>query len=270
MAFDDFKTKAIDLIIAVLDGAGEALTRTQVIDAINEAKEIIGDDLSDPDVVERYKQLVPYYQRALQLPEASPTVLLKPEEDISDPAEAIEQPKLPVHDIDVPEEPETVHVISRVWDSNAKTFVTQDLGSLLLVPTGCEQPEYLSPYTTECKLRLPLPRNKMEDANLYTLYQNQGWASRAWVRSQLDEEIDGPRVDKEIADDIPFMLALKGLPDPSGGVAQTEGADPQQTGGNNESPAGAPAAAPGAQKMAAKGGGQKPALPANAKPGTPV
>ena len=55
----------------------------------------------------------------------------------------------------------------------------------------------------------------------------------------IDEhDINIDEMDKDISDDIPFTLALQGLPDPSGGVAQTAGVQEGQgaPGSNNGAP----------------------------------
>jgi hypothetical protein len=192
-----------------------------------------------------------------------------------DKAPEVKPEQLANHDMDVPEEPETVRVIVKTWDANAKQFVTEDLGELKIVPSGCSRPVYLSPYSTTCSLRTPLPRNKQEDANLYAVYQTNGWSSRRWIRDHLDEEMDGPKLDEEIANDIPFLAALTGKPieDPlAAQVAQTPGATGSGPGGSNNGAPPPPGPGPGRGNKAVPGdnAASKPATPPNAKPGVKV
>ncbi len=141
--------------------------------------------------------------------------------------------QLPPHDIDLPEEPEEIQVVSRVWNPELGEFTDLQMGKMLLIPTGCERPEYLSPYENEVTLKPSLPRDVEKESNLYAQWQQNQWVSRRWVQEHLDQDINIPEVDKEIADDIPFILAAKGMPDPTQQVAQTAGMDP---GSNNGAP----------------------------------
>lgn len=184
--------------------------------------------------------------------------------------EAVEAPipALPEHDIDVPEEPEEVEVMTQVWNPESRTYEMKSLGKLLLVPSGCERPQALSPFESNIKFKSALPRDKAADANLYAMYQTNGWTSRHWVQENLDENINPAEVDKELSDDIPFLLQLQGKP--AAGVAQTAGLQPG-AGSNNGAPL-PPGPGPGRgntkEKMAAEAAGAKP--PPNAAPGTGV
>jgi hypothetical protein len=153
---------------------------------------------------------------------------LDPEKDIDIPV-----PKLPTHQIDLPEEPELIRVTTNVWDPVTGSFVMRDLGEMLLVPTGCEEPEYLSPYENTVYFRSALPRDKAVDANLYAAYQKMGIASRDWIRDNMDEDFDNMLEDKRIADDVPILMALAGKAENSG-VAQTAGLE--GGGDNNGAP----------------------------------
>jgi hypothetical protein len=167
----------------------------------------------------------------------APVVAEKEEEEPNDPAEIpeIPLPKLASNQIDIPEEPEEVDVVLAVYANGQWTDTP--MGKMLLVPTGCEEPEELSPYESIVSLRSALPRDKEKDMNLFQAYRNNGLVSREWIRENLDEDIDGKIEDKRIADDIPVMLAMQGIPE-TGGVAQTAGMDPGQpgAGSNNGAP----------------------------------
>jgi hypothetical protein len=159
-----------------------------------------------------------------------PVVKTKKLEDAPDPEDVqVTPPHLQPHDIDIPEEPETVRVITRVFNRATGQMEEKDLGEMLLVPTGCEAPERVSPYQTTVTLRSALPRDKQLDANLYAAYQTNGWASRRWIQQRLDEDIDADEVDAEIADGLPLLLELQGKG--AAGVGQTNG-----PGDNNGAP----------------------------------
>lgn len=170
---------------------------------------------------------------------------IDPEVDIDVPV-----PKLPSHQIDIPEEPEEIEVITLVWDAASGMFKEQNLGKMLLIPTGCEEPEFLSPYENTVSFKSALPRDKQIDANLYGAYQKMGTVSRQWIRENSDEEIDGMLEDKRIADDIPVLLAMQGKSDVAGGVAQTAGLEGK--GDNNGAPL-PPGPGPGRGNTAAPG-----------------
>lgn len=202
--------------------------------------------------------------------DGEPQVVEKEEDDPADPDDdvLVQPPQLASHQIDVPEEPERVRVVTQIWNAAASAFQEVDLGELMLIPSGCEEPEFLSPYENAVSFRSPLPRDKEHEANLYALYQQNGWASRPWIRKNLDEEIDDIQVDKEIADDIPVLMALQGKPDLSSGVGQTAGAAGK--GDNNGAPH-PPGPGPGRGNKAAPGdNGATPTTPANAAPGSGV
>jgi hypothetical protein len=132
-------------------------------------------------------------------------------------------PQLPPHDMDIPEEPILVRVIIDVWNKETRSYEKKDLGEQKLIPTGCERPEYLEPHCNKVRLKSALPRDKQMEANLHAAWQKDGLVSRRWRQERLEEEgLDIERIEREIADDIPLMLALQGKPDPSG-VGQTEG-----------------------------------------------
>lgn len=224
--------------------------------------------------------------QTLPPPSPEPVVPKKAEDTPRDPEEEVyKPPTLAAHDIDIPEEPELVRVVMRTWNPNTQSFVDVDMGEQLLVPSGCKSPKHLSPYENCVTLKSALPRDKEQEANLFSMYQRQGWVSRNWVREHLDEEIKGAEVDKEIADDIPFMQALNvggksgslGPPGVGGGVAQSPGL--ANADGISE-PADGGEGAPMLRKTKGKrekpptnplgGKNGKAAPPPNAKPGSSV
>lgn len=192
-----------------------------------------------------------------------------PSEELEPPIE-VKPERLPPHDMDIPEEPEEVDVTVYVWNADAKSFEAENLGKMLLVPTGCHRPTYLSPYETTVTMKSALPRDKEKEANLYAVYQKNQWMSRRWCQTHLDEDVQPSVEDKQIADDIPFILAAQGLPDAS----QVQGVPGVQgdfgVGTNNGAPL-PPGAGPGRGNKVVPGDNMASPKPsANAVPGQRV
>jgi hypothetical protein len=172
--------------------------------------------------------------------------------------------------MDIPEEPEEVDVNVYTWNADAKTFEEEALGKMLIVPTGCKRPTYLSPYETTVTMKSALPRDKEKEANLYAVYQKNQWMSRRWCQTHLDEDVQPSVEDKQIADDIPFILAAQGLPDAS----QVQGSQGVQgdfgVGTNNGAPL-PPGSGPGRGNKVVPGDNMASPKPsANAVPGQRV
>jgi hypothetical protein len=221
-------------------------------------------------VVQADDTKTPKLAKPITGPDNTPVVFAKSEDPPKDPEQApIVPPQLQQHDLDIPQEPEQVDVNVQVWDPKTQTFVIKSLGSLLLVPTGCVRPEYLPPYETKASLKSALPRDRAADANLFAMYQTNGWMGRHTIMRKLDEGINIPAEDKEIADDIPIILAIAGKPDPAAGVGGTQGVPPTP-GSNNGAPL-PPGPGPGRGNKSAPGdNAAKPKPPPNAAPGTGV
>lgn len=120
--------------------------------------------------------------------------------------------KLPAKDIDLPEEPETVNLLVRVFNPETREWSVQSLGEEEVVPTGCERPVYLNPYESVVTLASPLPRDRVEETNLWTSWKNLGLVSRNWIRERMDEDLNSEEEDERIADDIRFYAALDNQP----------------------------------------------------------
>lgn len=203
-------------------------------------------------------------EKSPAVPPATPVKPLPPELQ-KEPE--IKPPQLADYDVDIPEEPEKVDVTVRVWNAANGTYEEQKLGVIEIVPTGCDKPRYLNPYKTLITFRSALPRDRERDANLYAMYQTNGWTSRRWAQEHLDEEIKPEEVNKQLADDIPFINALKGVPNQTGQVAQTSGAPEDQTGSNNGAPL-PPGPGPGRGNKYAPGDNAAGKAPPSAAPGT--
>ena len=163
-----------------------------------------------------------------QPPEPMPPELEPPVE--------VEPEQLSPHDIDIPEEPVTIPVTIMTWDAQTQQFVRDNLGVKTLVPTGCTSPVYLNPYETTVEIKSALPRDRERDSNLYAQWQQNGWLDRHHIMKRLEIGENPIEVDKAIADDIPFLLAIQGKQDPTQQVAQTPGMQPNQPGDNHGAP----------------------------------
>lgn len=271
------------------DTNGTTLTSDRLREIIDEARQIVGDDPdTGPWMEALYNEIRPEWRDEFQ------DILGEPEEEegpesveemggnegefVKDAPVAkaedtdyeneiqVQPEQLPPHDIDIPEEPELVNVVARVWNSETQAFEEKNLGEMLLVPTGCDCPEYASPYETEVKFKSALPRDLEKDVNLYAAMQQNGWIDRHWAMEHLELGINPAEVDKRIADDIPFILSMKGMPDPTQQVAQTEGLSP---GSNNGAPL-PPGPGPGRGNKFAPGDGMAGKPPPNGAPGSSV
>jgi len=178
----------------------------------------------------------------------------------------VEPEQLSPYDIDIPEEPERISVTVQSWDPNRQEFLPENLGVLTLVPTGCTSPTYLNPYDSCAEIKSALPRDLEQLSNLYATWQKNGWLNRHEVMRRLEIGENPAEVDKKIADDIPFILAMQGKPDQTKQVAQTAGIDPGQKGSNNGAPL-PPGPGPGRGNRYAPGDNMAGRPPSNASPG---
>jgi hypothetical protein len=162
--------------------------------------------------------------------------------------------QLSTNEIDLPEEPERVRVVIRVWNPVDQAWMERDLGERMLVPTGCDVPRYLDPYEHTVVLKNALPRDKEKDTNLYSAWQKMALVDRKWIQRQLDEDIRAEDVDRELPEDIAFLLAMQGKGELATGVPQTAGLDPGAAppGSNNGAPP-PPGPGPGRGNKAAPG-----------------
>lgn len=201
------------------------------------------------------------------------SVKSKDDADPPDPAgpPPVKPPPLPPYDIDLPEEPETVRVVIQEWDPSTRTFMDRDLGVQTLVPTGCDRPKFLSPFENNVVLKTALPRDREKDTNLYTTWMTNGWIDRHWAMEHLDEDIHIAKVDKKIADDMPFRAALNFKPDPGAAmVGQTNGMQDGRTPGNGAPPPPGPGPGAGNKFTAGDQLAKTPQVPPNAGNGTKV
>lgn len=126
--------------------------------------------------------------------------------DVPGPARAAQSVGLPPQPpqmpgpINLPAEPEPV-ILSTVW-TNPTTGeqVRIERKLMLLIPTRCENPQYLDPFSTTVRFSPAIPRDIHLDATLHQQYLGMGLVSKGWVRRQskplspddvreMDEEI---------------------------------------------------------------------------------
>jgi hypothetical protein len=183
------------------------------------------EQLKDAATRSRVLDALTAYGRGEEPSTDSPTTTLKAVVGPNDPESApLAFPQLAQHDMDVPEEPEELDVVQLKFDEASGTWKEEHLGMMVLVPTGCDNPVYADPYESSVGTISALPRDKQAEANLYSLYQKQGWSSRDWIREKLQENINAKREDERILDDIPFLNLLAGKPaEAPVGVGQTPG-----------------------------------------------
>ena len=100
-------------------------------------------------------------------------------------------PILPPSFIDVPEEPEEVMVLRRYENPATGEAIGVQESVRLLVPTGCNQPEYLNPFDTEVQFMETLPKDEHLRAQLFGNYLKMGIVDPEWVQDHIPEVADG-------------------------------------------------------------------------------
>lgn len=113
-----------------------------------------------------------------------------------------EPPKL-MGDIQLPNEPEEVMLSTVFTDSSTGETIKTTQQKVLLIPTGCKNPQYLDPYSTKVKFKDALPRDHALDFGLYRDLKKEGIVSKKWIRRKLNiippEEYD--LIEKEIQEE---------------------------------------------------------------------
>lgn len=117
-------------------------------------------------------------------PQAKASVLfLEPEPP--PPMDLVQQ--IPMGEIDIPEEPIQVNYEEKLINPETGDEVETIRATRLVIPTGCETPKYLDPFKTEVELNNALPKDLHLDAQLYRVYQANGWVDRMWAQDQIPE-----------------------------------------------------------------------------------
>jgi hypothetical protein len=103
------------------------------------------------------------------------------------PPKAITPGIIPLHEIDIPEEPERVTVTLPYVNPDTQEYLFSDTKELFLVPTGCKRPAYLNPFENAVEFQETLPKDEALQAQLYQQYQQAGWVDEEWVRERIPE-----------------------------------------------------------------------------------
>lgn len=116
--------------------------------------------------------------------------------------EVIEEPDrsmtlLPKEVISVPEEPERVNLSFPLVHPVTGEVIRTEVMEAFLVPTGCTDPEFIDPYETDVDIPEALPKDDALEANLFQIYQANGWVDADWCRRHVKniapeaDEIEG-------------------------------------------------------------------------------
>lgn len=156
------------------------------------------------------------------------------------PPPALQTMRLPDGEIEVPEEPENVEITMLYRHPETGDVVASRTVTKLLVPTGCERPQYLNPFGSTVEFLDPLPKDEHLQAQLYQVYQQNEWVDAEWVRGKIPEI--APDAD-ELAKRMKNREAAQNRMQP---VMETQGAGMRQTTYQELAPPpGDPAALPG-------------------------
>ena len=111
------------------------------------------------------------------------------------PATQAEAPKLQ-GELEVPAEPEAVNLSTIDIDpiTGAASGVMRE--TRMLVPTGCNAPEYLDPYSVEARMKDALPRDDAIDLQQWTILHDRKVVSADWIRRKRRD------IDPDEYDDI--------------------------------------------------------------------
>ncbi len=110
-------------------------------------------------------------------------------------------PKLPVAAMELPAEPETITLQRVLLDPTTGEQIPQEKEVITVVPMECTRHEYCNPYATTVTLNDTVPKDKQLQANLFQVYQTNGWVSKSWVRRQLPEIDNVEKIEEEIEEE---------------------------------------------------------------------
>lgn len=128
----------------------------------------------------------PEIQMEADLAEARRPPPEKPEKD-SDLPEELKIIPIPEEEIDFPEEPEEVEITQRWVHPQTQQLLEEEKMVRMLVPTGCNRPQYLNPYDTKVEFPDPLPKDEALRATLYEQYQRNQWVDPEWCQDRIPE-----------------------------------------------------------------------------------
>lgn len=149
-------------------------------------------------------------------PQAKASVLYM-EPEPPPPFEYVQQ--IPMGEVDVPEEPEEVNWVDVLINPETGEEISREVTRKLVIPTGCEDPTYVNPFDTLVEMNNALPKDQHLDAQLFRVYQANGWADKAWVQDQIPELYrDKREINKRLRAE-----QTSGLPNPSAQPTWTPG-----------------------------------------------
>ena len=111
-----------------------------------------------------------------------------------------ETPQIASEAIELPKEPENITLRRRVVDTAGNELEANE-SEVLVVPTGCEDPEYLNPYETATVFNDTVPKDKQLQLTLFQGYDQLHLVSKKWMRKQIPEIEDPVAMALEIEEE---------------------------------------------------------------------
>src|ERR1700690_911258 len=130
---------------------------------------------------------------------------------------------LPVGEIDVPEEPEYVDTVRTYVHPETGAVIFEEKERLFLVPTDCRKPAYLNPFESTVECQDVLPKDEALQAQLYGMYQTNGWVDEEWCQDRI------PEIATDATDIRKRMKAKKAMEDRLQPVGMTKLVGNEQT-----------------------------------------
>jgi hypothetical protein len=117
----------------------------------------------------------------------------------AEPTPKPELPQLPASAIELPPEPETIKLRRLLVDPTTGAQYVSGEKEIQVVPTTCDHCEYANPYEVKTSFNDPLPKDQLQQANLYGQWLGLGLVSKAWCRRNTPELApDADRIEKEL------------------------------------------------------------------------
>lgn len=176
-----------------------------------------------------------------QPPQAPPP----PQEESEPPRPQPKIKQLPLGEVEVPEEPKWVTVVTRLYHPETGAQVGERKERKFLVPVNKINPQYLSPFQNKVEFNDVLPKDEALQAQLYQTYQQNGWVDEEWVRDRIPEikphaVAIKKRLGVKTTSGLPHQSPQGLMPGPQPGVRLTEMAPKMPPAGQVPGPGGNP------------------------------
>lgn len=107
--------------------------------------------------------------------------------------------EVPMDQIEVPEEPEHVHVTQHLVHPSTGEVLGSQTTPMFLIPTGCKKPVYLNPFDNEVDFLDVIPKDQALQAQLFEMYQRNEWVDAEWCQDHISEiAVDATAIRKRL------------------------------------------------------------------------